>query len=186
MERPDELVNLDRGRLPPGSTRYGEDDARDYTEFVRLLLLEMLPRELNEMRAEMRAEMRRAEHRLHVEINGRDFDPDLAGLGARLPRAHVGAIAEALQPLFDLAPLPPPFNSWAPPPMRHMIGRGWRRDRLPHWSDLGFSANIRANFSTRAEHRYRDDEDGYFDWENDSTTFYDPFDMPLGPRRRFY
>ncbi|KAM3437510.1 hypothetical protein NHJ13734_004577 [Beauveria thailandica] len=178
MERPDELVNLDRGRLPPGSTRYGEDDARDYTELVRLLL--------DEMRAEMRAEMRRVEHRLHVEFNGRDFDPDLAGLGARLPRAHVGAIAEALQHLFDLAPLPPPFNSLAHPPMRHMIGWGRRRDRRSHLLDSGFSANIRANFSTRAEHRYRDDEDGYFDWENDSTTFYDPFDMPLGPRRRFH
>ncbi|KAM3455430.1 hypothetical protein MY3296_002410 [Beauveria thailandica] len=186
MERPDELVNLDRGRLPPGSTRYGEDDARDYAELVRLLL-DMLPRELNEMRAEMRdemrAEMRRAERRLHVEFNGRDFDPDLAGLGARLPRAHVGAIAAAL---FGLAPLPPPYNYLAPLRMRHMIGRGTRRDRRSHLSDLEFSTNIRANFSTRAEHRYRDDEDGYFDWENDSTTFYDPFDMPLGPRRRFY
>ncbi|KAM3497275.1 hypothetical protein MY10362_009368 [Beauveria mimosiformis] len=165
---------MGRGRVRGSPPRHAEDDARDYAELVRQLL-EMLPRELNEMRAE---------HRLHVEFNGRDVEPDLAGLGPRLPRGPVGVIAAALRNLFDLAPLLPPFNNLlAPPPMRHPFGRGRRRDRQSQWSEQEF----RANFSARAEYRnHRDDEDGFFDGDNDSTTFYDPYDMPPGPRVRFH
>ncbi|KAM3533913.1 hypothetical protein MY4038_002791 [Beauveria bassiana] len=168
MERLDEWVNMGRGRMrgcPPGLTRYGEDDARDYIELDR------------------------EEHRFQVEYNGRGFEPSFAGLSHRLSGAMIGLITAALRNLFEpAAPLLPPLLPH--PPLRPPFGwgRSRRREHLyrqSSWFDPEFgSANYRSNYSARSEHRYhRDNDDGYFDVDTDSTTFFDPYDMPLGPPR---
>lgn len=183
LERFDGWGNMGRGRVPgcpPGSTRHGEDDVPDYVAELVRQIHEMLPREVSEMRAE---------HRIQVEFNGRAIELD-AGPGPRLPRSLVGVIAAAIQNLSNLAPFLAPLNLFMPPPVRQPAGRGRRREqphRQPQWPEPEFSSTrIRGNFNARAEYRsHLDDDDGYTDGDNDSTTFCDPYEMTLGRRVRF-